>query len=134
MSAWQTVFRKGIAPQLSTAGLLALRLAIEEDDPALMQGFTVCPLPVPGQYEHEPTEADPIAYAIWRGEGLRTVREVEDRFAAVMFECDQMLGEPAACRWWTNWVDQTDRAEMRTALLVEVRAVLAERGIVQKAG
>lgn len=127
MSAWQTVFRRGIVPQLSTAGLLALRLALEEDSPTLIQGATVRPLPIPGQYDSEPTEADPVAYAIWRGESLRTVRQVEDRFAAVMFECDQLVGEPAACRWWTNFVDDIGREELFRLVLGEVRSIIKER-------
>jgi hypothetical protein len=38
--AWQKVFRVGIAPQLSTPALIALKRALESDDPRLLQGET----------------------------------------------------------------------------------------------
>jgi hypothetical protein len=40
---------------------------------------------------------------------------------------DQRLGEPAACRWFLNWFDETPRDEMRRLLLPEVQQLLAER-------
>ncbi len=39
-----------------------------------------------------------------------------------------MIGsEPAACRWFLNWYDETPRHEMRRCLLAEVNRVLARR-------
>ena len=47
--------------------------------------------------------------------------------ARACFEADKVLGEPAACRWFLNWYDETPRPEMRTQLLAEVESVLAQR-------
>jgi hypothetical protein len=44
-----------------------------------------------------------VGYCAWQGDGLETVAEVEEFFARVCFEADQVLGEPAACRWFLNW-------------------------------
>jgi hypothetical protein len=55
-TAWRRVWREGIAPQLSLADLHALRLALERDDPALIQGATVEPIPLP-QFDDHPVEA-----------------------------------------------------------------------------
>ena len=46
MTAWQLVWRHGIAPQLTTTGLLALRQALESDDGRLIQGATTEPPPL----------------------------------------------------------------------------------------
>jgi hypothetical protein len=62
-----------------------------------------------------------LAFCGWQGEGLETVAEVEEFFARVCFEIDERLGEPAACRWFLNWFDDSPRGEMRTQLLSEVR-------------
>jgi hypothetical protein len=56
---------------------------------------------------------------------LDTVAEVEEFFARACFETDQRLGEPAACRWFLNWYDETPREEMRRQLLAEVNRSLA---------
>ena len=48
-------------------------------------------------------------------------------FARMCFEVDQRLGEPAGCRWFLNWFDETPRDEMRRELLAEVNVALAER-------
>ena len=43
------------------------------------------------------------------------------------FAIDQRLGEPAGCRWFLNWFDETPRDEMRRLLLAEVARALTER-------
>ena len=53
--------------------------------------------------------------------------QVEEFFAQVCFEVDKTLGEPAACRWFLNWFDDTPRAEVRGLLLSEVNRTLAQR-------
>ena len=63
-----------------------------------------------------------LGYCGWQGDGLETVGEVEEFFARACFEADQRLGEPAACRWFLNWFDDTPRDEMRRELLAEVNA------------
>ena len=68
-----------------------------------------------------------LGYCGWQGETLDTVGQVEEFFARACFEADQRLGEPAACRWFLNWFDDTPRAEMRQLLLTEVQRSLAQR-------
>lgn len=55
------------------------------------------------------------------------MRQVEEFFARVCFEADQRLGEPAGCRWFLNWFDDTPRDQMRHELLTEVDRTLIER-------
>jgi hypothetical protein len=66
-----------------------------------------------------------LGYCGWQGEGLQSVAQVEEFFARLCFEADQRLGEPAACRWFLNWYDETGREEMRRQLLAEVNRSLA---------
>ena len=68
---------------------------------------------------------DPVEVAV--GLPLGTVGEVEEFFARVCFEADQRLGEPAACRWFLNWFDDTPREDILRELLAEVDAALAAR-------
>jgi hypothetical protein len=68
-----------------------------------------------------------IGYCGWKGEGLQTVGSVDEFFARSCFEADQRLGEPAGCRWFLNWFDDTPREEMRNELLDEVERTLAQR-------
>jgi hypothetical protein len=127
VTAWQRVWRHGIVPQLSLADLDALRIALERDDPTLIQGATVEPPPLQ-QFEDYPVEsACLIAYVGWRSRQLRTVGQVEEWFAHVCFEADKSLGEPAVCRWLLNWFDDTPRMAMRGALVAEIEAELARR-------
>jgi hypothetical protein len=68
-----------------------------------------------------------LGYCGWQTEGLATVGQVEEYFARLCSRCDEGLGEPAACRWFLNWYDETPRDEMRGLLLAEVNRTLAER-------
>jgi hypothetical protein len=127
METWRKVWREGIAPQLSTPGLAALRNALRSDDPALLQGCTTSPPPLACVQDWPVEGACPVGLCGWRGDGLETVAEVEEYFARACFGCDQLLSEPAACRWFLNWADETPRDEMRAALLPEVELALASR-------
>src|SRR5262249_43699412 len=106
MTAWQRAWRVGIAPQLSRAGLLALKRALVDDDPALIQGATTQPPPLQAVYEWPVEGACAISYAGWKGEGLKTVGEVEGFFARVCYEADQALGEAAGCRHFLTAYDE----------------------------
>jgi hypothetical protein len=68
-----------------------------------------------------------LGFCGWQGDHLETVGEVEEFFAKLCFEADQRIGEPAACRWFLNWFDDTPRNVMRQELLNEVKLALAER-------
>jgi hypothetical protein len=127
MEAWRKVWRDGLAPQLSTAGLEALKAALQSDDPRLLQGATTSPPPLQCVQDWAVEAACVVGYCGWQGDGLETVADVEEFFARVCFETDQALGEPAACRWFLNWFDEMPRDDVRRQLLAEVTRTLAQR-------
>lgn len=127
MESWRKVWREGIASLLSTQSLLALKEALDKDDPALIQGATITPPPLQCVQDWPVEAACPIAYAGWQdGEGRDVVADVEEFFARVCFECDQLMEEPAACRHFLCWWDNTPRNKARLALLEEVNKRLEE--------
>jgi hypothetical protein len=125
MESWRIVWRKG-AKFISILGLEALRDALEKDDPSLLQGGTLFPPPLHSVGEWEVKGACPLAYTGWKGDELQTVGEVEEYFAYLCTAVDQELGEPGGIRWLLNWIDETDRKEMRESLLEEVNLSLSE--------
>lgn len=127
MESWRKVWRDGLASQLSTAGLEALRKALVEDDSRLIQGATTSPPPLQCVQDWPVESCCVLGFCGWKGDGFETVAEVEEEFARICFEADQVLGEPAACRWFLNWYDDTPRDEMRRELIAEVNLVLRER-------
>lgn len=133
MESWRKVWREGLAPLLSTEGLEALGRALVTDDPRLLQGVTTTPAMLDCALDREQDVlvegACPVGYAGWICDGLETVAEVEEFFAQMCFAIDQRLGEPAACRWFLNWFDETPRNEMRQQLLAEVNLALEERKV-----
>jgi hypothetical protein len=127
LTAWQLAWRRGIAPSLSDRGLLSLKKALETDDPALIQGASIKPPPLQATQDWPVEAACAICFVGWRGDGLETVADVEEFFARTCFEADQALGEPAGCRYFLNWFDETPREQMRIQLLAEVTLALYER-------
>lgn len=126
MESWRMVWREGFVPVLPLEGLKALREALIKDDPTLAQGCTTTPPPLMS-VSNWPLEAgDAIVYVGWKGDNRRTVGEAEQFFAEACFEADQRLKEPAACRWFLNWFDDTPRPEMLEQLLPEVERAIAE--------
>lgn len=130
MEIWRLVWRTGFAPVLSDEVLRALAEAIRIDDPRLTQGSTTTPPPLMCVQDW-PCEAGcalGFCGAVENGGFMTaTVGQAEEFFARACFEADQRLGEPAACRWFLNWFDQTPRDEMRSALLPEVELALSTR-------
>lgn len=124
LEAWKHAWRLGFAPQFSRAQLLALRDALAKDDDRLLQDATTEPPPVAFLLGWPVVRACAVGYCGWRGGHLETVQEVSDFFAAACARCDQLLGEPAGCRWFLNWFDETPREEMIAQLLPEVEAAL----------
>jgi len=127
MESWRKVWREGMAPQLSVAALSALQRGLQTDDPRLIQGATTSPPPLECVRDWPVEAACVLGFCGWQGEGLESVAEVEEFFARACFEADQRLGEPAACRWFLNWFDDTPRQEARRELLTEVTRTLARR-------
>ena len=140
MESWRSVWRKGFAPLLSTESLEALRQALVSDDPRLLQGATTTPPPLHAVQDWPVEAACVLGYcgvADLGGfvknddgtlnDGAAVVGDVEEFFQRMCFAAYQQLGEPAACRWFLNWFDDTPRDEMRRELLVEVQRTLAQR-------
>ena len=127
MESWRLTWRNGFVPVLPTAGLEALRDGLMRDDPRLTQGSTTTPPPLQCVKDWPCEGACALGYCGWRGEDLNTVGDVEEFFAKACFDADQRMGEPAACRWFLNWFDDTPRDEMRRELLAEVELALASR-------
>ena len=95
----------------------------------LITGATTNPPPLQCVQDWPVEAACPLALSGWLGERLATVGAVEEFFARLCYEADQRLGEPAACRYLLNWIDDTARAEMRRELLAEVEGELTRRGV-----
>lgn len=127
METWKQVWRRGVAPLLSTKSLRALRHALVTDDVRLIQGCTTTPPPLQCVLDWPIEGACIFGWCGWHGEGLETVGEVEEYFSRLCFLADERLGEPAAVRYLLNYYDDAPRDEMRQKLLAEVDAVLAAR-------
>jgi hypothetical protein len=127
MESWRKVWREGLCPSLSTPGLEALRTALVEDDPRLLQGATTTPPPLQCVQDWPVEAACAVTYTGWQGDGLETVGEAEEFFAKTCYSCDNAVGEPAACRHFLNFFDETPRDGMRRLLLPEVEREIARR-------
>ena len=124
MENWRRVWREGLSPQFSVAGLRALERALAIDDPRLLQGTTCSPPLLDVWRKRRVCGACALAWAGWQAEKLATVGQVEAYFHRLCDAADAALDEPAACRFFLNWYDETPRADMRRALLAEVRRAL----------
>jgi hypothetical protein len=127
MESWRLVWREGFAPVMPLAGLCALSEALRTDDPRLTQGSLVTPPPLMVVQDWPVEASDAVTYIGWQGLGLNTVGEAEGFFCRCCFEADQRLGEPAGCRWFLNWFDDTPREEMRRELFAEVEREIERR-------
>jgi hypothetical protein len=127
MESWRKVWRDGLAPQVSTRGLLALKRGLVGDDPRLTQGATSAPPPLESVLDWPIEGACVLGYGAWQGDGLETVGEIESLFAEACFEADRRLGEPAAMRYFLTWYDDVPRDEMRRQMIGEVSRELARR-------
>ena len=129
MESWRLTWRTRFAPILSDAGLTALAEALRTDDQRLTQGCTTNPPPLMCN-DAEPVGATcPIAFCGWQGDGLDSVGTVGEFFNAACFKADQLLGEPAACRWLLNHWDDAPRGQAFAELLGEVEYELSKRGV-----
>ena len=129
MESWRQVWRLGIAPVLSDCELEALAKGLRDDDPRLTQGSTTTPPPLISVQDWPVEAACALGYCGWMGKGLEKVGEVEKRFAELCFDADQRLGEPAACRWFLNFWDDTPRSECFQFVLMEIEHALTKRGL-----
>jgi hypothetical protein len=126
MTAAEKVFKEGFAPNLSNLELTHLLKALTDDNERLIQGGTTKPPPLMCVQNWPVEAACAISFMGWRS-GLETVGEVEEYFAKKCFEADQILGEPAACRWFLNWYDDFPREVVFHDLKSWIKEILAQR-------
>ena len=127
MESWREAWRNGFAVVLPLDGLLSLRDALRDDDARLLQGATTKPPPLMCVQDWPCEGGDAISWTRYCGDASVTVGDVEEHFAKMCFDVDQKIGEPAACRWFLNWFDDTPRAEMRRELVAEVELAIQAR-------
>lgn len=132
MEKWRTVFRRGLAPHLPTAGLQALAFALASDNPSLLQGTTCYPPPLAPLKDRAAEASCALTYAATEGKPV-TVAEADTAFQMVCEAADLPFKEPASCRYFLNWYDDVPRDVMRRELLAEVEAELSRRAAVQVA-
>lgn len=134
MEQWRRVWRGGFADAIPIGGLKALAEALRNKSAKLIQGGTTVPPPIMFVHDWKVEQCCGIAYCGWKNQDspLTTVGEVEEFFSRVCFEADTRLGEPAACRHFINWFDNTPRDQMIAELLVEVEASIASRDAAQE--
>jgi hypothetical protein len=127
MEPWRIIWRDGFAPSLSTRGLNALRDGLRNDDPRLRQGVTTFPEARPRHLDYPCEGSCALGFAAWQGDDRASVGQVAEFFDLCCWEADDRLGQPAACRDFLNWHDDTPRDEMRADLLAEVELELSHR-------
>jgi hypothetical protein len=129
MESWRQVWRVGLAPQISTAGLEALRSALIADDSRLIQGSTTTPPPLMCVLDWPVEAACAIGFCGWQGDKLQRVEQVERYFAERCANCDHDTGEDGGVRHFLNWFDDTPRVHVLRELLPEVERELSSREV-----
>ena len=124
MESWRAVWRRGIVPLVCLEQLKALYVALRDDSKKLIQGATTTPPPLMAVADWPVEASDAMTYLYWQGFPEVTVGEAEEAFARWCFEIDEALGEPAACRWFLNWWDESPRPVVRRELLAEVEKAM----------
>src|SRR5215471_12503499 len=113
MEAWRRIWREGLAPQLSHAGLTVLRHGLLIDDCRLLQGVSTMPPPLASLESWSVEGACPLGYCGWQGDALSRVGEVERYFGRLCAGADERLGERGMVRHFLDWFDMRPRALVR---------------------
>lgn len=128
MESWRRVFRTAILPLINRNTLEQIATALRDDDPRLVQGQTTVP-PVVSGLSDWPCQGGCLIGFAGMVEGLRSVGEINDFFAEMCYRIDERLGEPAGCRWFLNWFDETPRAVVRRELYDEITVALRTEAV-----
>ncbi len=129
MEKWRRIWRQGLDPRLSRAGLEALQWALIHDDPRLLQGTTCYPPRFDAMRECAVKGTCALGFCGWQGDGLSRVDQVEHYFQRLCDGTDAALSEAGACRYFLNWFDDAPREEMRRELIIETTIALAARSL-----
>lgn len=123
--------RDGILPRLPTLGLEAVRDALLHDGAELIQNATTVPAAIIAWRDQPPQSACLVGLALWRGEKLATVGDIDRRFGEVCTAADLALcrgtGEVVKVHHALNAFDSLPRADARRLFLPPVCAELAYR-------
>jgi hypothetical protein len=131
---WQHVWRKGLAPQFSPAGLARLAQMLRTNDARLLRDKTTMPVPLLMAYDWPCEAACPITTAacerLYDPEKPATVDEAVTAFADACHACDEKLNVVGSSRWFTVPWDGGDLDGITITceeLLAEVERSLGER-------
>ncbi len=126
MIDWKRSWRSGLAPLLTPAGLMALKAALETDDPRLVQGATTEPMPIALFADEAVAGACAVGFCLWQGGGLVRVGALHTAFRRLCASADDLLDESLGTVAFLNWFDETPRDEMRRELLAEIDMLVAQ--------
>lgn len=124
---WKDVFRRGLAPQLTSDELETLLTALVNNDPDLIQGKTVEPCGAGVKGDEKPKAGCMIGYIIWKCRGANEVRDVQNEFACICCGIDVRLAVLSVNRYLLNFFDETPRDKMRPQLIEEIELELERR-------
>ncbi len=136
LEVWQIVWRKGLAPNLPTKGLEALREALINDSRELIQKdtlVTTSEIPGTGYPNERMVACCGLAYPFWKGGVDKRPLAIRRYFDDIAVKCNNVFEEntnwkfPNATDNFISWFDNTDRDEMRKKLLPEVELELERR-------
>src|SRR5262245_19877313 len=99
---WRHVWRTGLAPLISSGGLMALEAALATDDDRLLQGATCAPPLLDLWGNRAICAACALAWTGWQGERLRTIGAVAEYFHRLCDDADAALNAPGVCRFFLN--------------------------------
>ncbi len=121
MQKWRLILREGFFPAIPVEGLAALLEAVKTDDPELIQGLTT-----KENSRNEMMAGDLITYCVWKGFGLTTVAEVEEKYTDLCNYIDANMGIHSV-RQLSQWYDHQPRDMMRLLLRQEIEHALEHR-------
>jgi len=119
-----TAIFRVVAQAVPIDGLRALRKALAEDSPRVIQGETVKPLPTLANAEEDCARACVLGFAVWKGFRLLSVAYVARWFGHICRTID--AARPGDAARLVHWVDFTPRERMRAELVAVLDVVLAE--------
>lgn len=129
MEKWRRVWRYGIAPQLSLAGLEALYIALVKDSHELIQDRIADSTYVWTDGTPKPVicRACPIGFCAWRGDGLSEEDDVKAYFYQISGWADRKLNYQCEFANFARWICEVTRETMRLELITEVVLAIAEK-------
>lgn len=127
MESWKLVLRTGFLPLWKTEVLERAVALMKADSPFLTQGSTTTPPPLMCVQDWPAEACDIVAYCSVDDAFSCTVGQVEEGFAKSCFGADTALGEPAACRWFLHFWDDTPRGECFRLVIEEFERELESR-------